>query len=70
MMSSKFNHIITSDRISFFITAKDIIIYIQKTFFLKIHSQTNGHFGCILVLHIVSNVAMNMVVHISSTELI
>ena len=35
MMSSKFNHTITSGRISFFITAKDIIIYIQKTLFFN-----------------------------------
>ena len=40
----------------------DSVVYIYHIF---IHSSVDGHFGCVHVLTIINNVAVNKVMHMS-----
>ena len=66
IMSSKFNYVVTYDRISFFLRLNSIPLCVYDSFPLSSgHSFINGHLGCFHLLATVNRAAMNMDVQAS-----
>ena len=64
-MPSRFIHVVTNGRISFFLWPSNTPLYIYTTSSLCIHLLFYSLLGCPHVLAVVNNAAMNIEVHVS-----
>ena len=68
-MGSSFIHLIRTDLNEFFLMAEYYTkMYMYHSFLM--HSSADGHLGCFHVLAIINSAAMNIVVHVSLSDLV